>query len=145
VNRSDLLRGSKSPSHLLCNIGLGLPPKCGRFDSDIHRLFAISGLLCHHFSRQDIIIGGNSALFTDDHVLQPLLATRHYHWSDQHLGILQINGVDQKRILIHLHLLKTQSSFINERLDLSMKNIAIISSMRKGIVPPVISLLFQFI
>jgi hypothetical protein len=93
------------------------PPQRGSLDGDLQRFFAISGLLYHHFSRQDIIIGGDSALFTDDHVL----AFGHFSLfrSDPHLGVLQINGVDQKRISIHLHLPKTQSSFINGRLDLS--------------------------
>jgi hypothetical protein len=48
----------------------------------------------------------------------------------------------EKRILIQLHLFKTQSTFINGRLDLPMENITIISSMRKRIVPPGISFPF---
>jgi hypothetical protein len=48
-------------------------------------------------------------------------------------------------ILIHLHLLKTQSSFINGRLDLSTENIIIISIMRKRIVPPAINFPFQLV
>jgi hypothetical protein len=140
MNRFDRLWGSKSPSRLLYNLSLGLPLECGSLDSDLHRLFAISGLLYYHFSQQDIIIDDNSALFTDDHVLA--FGRFSLFWSDQHLGILQINGVDWKRSIIHLHLLKAQSSFINGRLHLSTKSIAIISSMRKRIVPHAISLPF---
>jgi hypothetical protein len=75
-------------------------------------------------------IGGDSTLFTDDHILS--LGCLNLFQSDQHLRILQIDDVDRKRILIHLHLIKTQSFFINGRLDLSIENITIISIMRKN-------------
>ena len=47
--------------------------------------------------------------------------------------------------LINLHLMHFQSSFINGRLDSSTKNIAIISCMRKRIMPLAICMPFQLL
>jgi hypothetical protein len=118
-------------------------PKDRSFDGDFQGLFTISILLQHNFSRQDLFIGGDDSLFTDDQIVA--LGCLSLLWTDQHLGILQINGVDQKRIFIHLHLLKTQPAFIDGRLDLPMENITIIGSMRIRIMPSTISFPFQLI
>jgi hypothetical protein len=85
----------KLPHRLLCNLGLGLPPERRSLDGDLQRLFVINDLLHYHFLRQNLLIDGDSAPFTDDHVL----AFGHFSlfWSNQYLGVLQINGVDQKK------------------------------------------------
>jgi hypothetical protein len=128
------------PSSRQSWLGPPPPPQHRGFDGDLQRLFVISGLLHYHLSRQNLLIDGDSVLFADDHVLA--FGRFSLFRSDQYLGVLQINFVDQKRILIHLHLLMTQSFIIDDRLDLSMKNITIISTARKIVVPPAISFSF---
>jgi hypothetical protein len=112
------------------------PPKRRSLDADLQRLFAISDLLHYHFSRQIFLIGGDSVLFADDHVLA--FGRFSLFRSDQHIGVFQING----RLRLNGFLSTCITLRLNGRLDLSTKNITIISSMRKRVVPPTISFLF---
>jgi hypothetical protein len=57
-----------------------------------------------------------------------------------------MDSVDRKRILIDLHFLKTQSSFINDQLDMLAKNITMISNTRVRIMSStIINSSLQFI
>ena len=53
----------------------------------------------------------------------------------ENLWIVQLQTMNREGSLVHLHLRKYQSSFIYSRLDLSMENITIISSIRERIIP----------
>jgi hypothetical protein len=69
-------------------------------------------------------------------------------WPNQDLLLIELNRVHASReqILVELHLgtlRKFQSSFIYGRLNLSIENITIISSMRIGIIPFTICMLFS--
>jgi hypothetical protein len=68
-------------------------------------------------------------------------------WMNQNLLPIELNHVHvcRERVLVKLHLeafCKFQSSFVYGRLNLSMENIAIISSMRIRIIPFIIHMLF---
>jgi hypothetical protein len=64
---------------------------------------------------------------------------------NQDLGLLQLHIVDGKRLLIHLYLMRHQTTFINGRLYLTLKHIAIISGMRIRIIKFIICTSFNFI
>jgi hypothetical protein len=64
VIRSDQFLSFRLPCHLLCNLVMGLPHERGSLDGDLQILFAISDPLHHHFPRQNLLIGGDSAFFT---------------------------------------------------------------------------------
>jgi hypothetical protein len=71
-------------------------------------------------------------------------------WSNQELFPIELDyvHVHWERVLVELHLqafCKFQLSFIYGRLNLSMENIAIISSMRIKIMPFTISMLFELL
>jgi hypothetical protein len=66
-------------------------------------------------------------------------------WPNQNLGLLQLHGIDKKRLLFHLHLMKHQTTFIYGRLNLMKKHIAIISGVRISIMKLTICMSFNFI
>jgi hypothetical protein len=92
---------------------------------------------------QNILIYSYDSFVTNDHIF--VHGRMSLFSMNQHLRILQINGVDRKMVFVYLHFLKTQLSFINGLLDLLIENIAIINSMRISIMPHIVSSPFQFI
>jgi hypothetical protein len=54
-----------------------------------------------------------------------------YAWSNQDPLALKVDHVHRKELCVYLHFLKFQSSFVNDRLNLSTEYITIISGMRK--------------
>jgi hypothetical protein len=112
------------------------------FNSNLERFSAIRGLFVCHFSCQ-LFSPQIGFSFPDHHVLA--LSSFILMRLNQDLGLLQLYGVDGKRLLIHLHLMRHQTTFINVRFNLTTKHIANVSGMRTRIMKLKICTSFNFI
>jgi hypothetical protein len=122
--------------------GQCFPPMSRSFDSNLESFSAIRGLFICHFSCQ-LFPPQIGLSFPDHHILS--LSSFGLMRPNQNLGLLQLHSIDGKRLLIHLHLMKHQTTFVDGRLNLSTKHIAIISGMRIRIMKHTICTSFNFI
>jgi hypothetical protein len=104
-------------------------PSIGGHDGDLQCLSSIKGLFRNHFpaSRFDIFVC-SSRVVDDDLIVFALIGRVR---TNQHFLTIKIYHVHKKRLCIHLHFLKTQSTLVNGQLDLLSKHITNISGLRK--------------
>jgi hypothetical protein len=56
------------------------------------------------------------------------------NWPNQDLITIYLKCIDREQLLVNLHILKHQPTFIYSQLYLLTENIAIIGGMRKGFI-----------
>jgi hypothetical protein len=104
------------------------PQRWGR-DGHFKSLPSIGSLLGHYFPTRNFMIPIGLSCVADDYLF--VFAFISCVWPNQDPLALKIDHVHRKGLRVHLHFLKFQSSFVNDRLNLSTEYITIISGMRK--------------
>jgi hypothetical protein len=112
---------------------LHVPPSVGGFDGDLECFSSIWRLLSNDFPRENLPVFIEDPRVADEDTLS-LFFIDHLR-SNQDFVTIEIDGVDREGMFIHLHFLTIQLALINGLLYLTAKHIAIISSVRKRIVP----------